>query len=415
MFDGIIRWSPGQATLLRRLILFVSFLLSGGNPLFPRIPIAAIMLVLIFLLQGFRMGLRREMFGIGIVILAMGIIAIIGSQQLITDAFIIRMTNFVLGALLLGVYLELPRKRFVDDVYPILKIMTVQAMLTVVLGTFFPGFFATATYIDLDYKTIGWIFTYHNATGAYDAVVRANGIFFEPGVFQLYLNLFLFMATFVRHDKVGILMGLIGVLCTQSTIGVVIAMIMMIIYYMKYLKELSFPTKLLITALAPFALIPMLFVVLSNVNNKLSGELQGSSWARQYDLNTGLAVAANYPLFGIGFEYERYYKEAQQFGYKETQLDSNSIATRANSNGLLNTLFSVGVPLALIFFYGLFNQMFFQQRLLVAILMFMSLTTQHLIFLPFLLMFVYSGLLLRPISVSNAHWQALRSGRLESV
>lgn len=412
MLDHAQRMKPEHAQLLRRIALFITFLLSGGNNVFPREPLAVALIAICFLLQGMRMGIRREMGACFMLMVATFTVAIIGAGQFLTEAIIIRFTNFALGMLVLGLYLDLPRRQFVDDIYPMLKLMCWQAIFTVILGTLAPGLFTVVDVQETFYRTIGWVFTYHTTISESSALVRANGFFFEPGVFQLYLNIFVFMAAFVRSVRGDIILGLVGVLATQSTMGLVLAGGMSGYYYLKNLKTVPFPTKLLITAMAPLVLVPLLFVVIANVNNKVSGDARGSAWARTYDLNTGLAVAQKYPWLGIGFDYSRYFRESLTAGYKESQLDDNSIINRSNSNGIVTVLYSLGFPLSLVFFIGLFRQSVLPERWLVAIIMFSSLMTEALFFSPFILLFVYSGLLLRPQSVPLEQWRQFRLFRI---
>lgn len=408
MLDHSQRMKPEQAQFLRRIALFLSFLLSGGNNIFPRIPLAVALIGVCFLIQGMRFGLRRELAGSMILMIATFAVAIIGSGQFVTDAIVIRFTNFGLGILLISLYLDKPLGQFVDDIYPLLMMMSWQAIITVILGTLAPGLFTVVDVQETFYRTIGWVFTFHTTMENEGSLVRANGFFFEPGVYQLYLNLFVFIAGFVRKDIKALALGLVGVLCTQSTMGVVIAGGMAGYYYLQNMKSLPFPTKLLITALAPVILVPLLFAIIANVNNKVNGDARGSAWARTYDLNTGLGVIQKYPLLGIGFDYSRYYQESSLVGYKETELDDNSIINRGNSNGVITVLYSIGIPLGLMFFLGLYRQILLPRRWLVAIIMFSSLSTEALFFTPLILMFIFSGFLLRPQKVPQDVWREMR-------
>jgi hypothetical protein len=412
MLDHVQRMKPEHAQLLRRIALFITFLLSGGNNIFPRVPLAIALIGVCFLLQGMRMGIRRELGACFMLMIATFTVAIIGAGQFLTEAIIIRFTNFALGMLVLGLYLDLPRRQFVDDIYPMLKLMCWQAIFTVILGAVVPGLFTVVDVQETFYRTIGWVFTYHTTGTEASALVRANGFFFEPGVFQLYLNLFVFMAAFVRSNRGDIVLGLVAVLATQSTMGLVLAGGMAGYYYLKNLKSVPFPTKLLITALAPLVLVPLLFTVIANVNQKVSGDARGSAWARTYDLNTGLAVVQKYPWLGIGFDYSRYYRESLTVGYKETELDNDTIINRGNSNGVVTVLYSLGIPLGLVFFIGLYRQSILPHRWLLGIVMFSSLMTEALFFSPFILLFVYSGLLLRPQSVPLEQWRQFRLFRI---
>ena len=140
-------------------------------------------------------------------------------------------------------------------------------------------------------------------------------------------------------------------------------------------------------------LAPVAWVAQENINDKLFGESRGSAWARQYDLMTGINIIAANPVLGIGFSYERYIDEARQLGYADTELDDRIIDGRGNTNGIIFLIYSLGIPLALPFLVGMFRQGFFPNRLLVGMLLFLSLMSESIVFTPFFLMIIFSGLL----------------------
>lgn len=117
-----------------------------------------------------------------------------------------------------------------------------------------------------------------------------------------------------------------------------------------------------------------------------------------------------YPLLDIGFDYSRYCRKLLFVGYKETELDDGTITNRASSNGIISALYSLAVPLRLIFFIDLFRHVLLQARL-VAIVMLASLSTEVLFFSLFVLLFVYSGFLLRPQSLPLEQLRQFRLSR----
>lgn len=103
-----------------------------------------------------------------------------------------------------------------------------------------------------------------------------NDFFFGPGVFQFYLNLFVFMAGFMKRSPRDMALGLIGVLAIQSTICAVLSGDMAGYHCLQNMRTLPFPTKLLITALRTIILMPLLFAIIANVNNNVTGDSRGS-------------------------------------------------------------------------------------------------------------------------------------------
>ncbi|MES2495407.1 MAG: hypothetical protein V4618_04800 [Pseudomonadota bacterium] len=385
-----------QGQLLRRSALLVAFLLSGGNSIFPRVPLAALLIVICVIALGGKSLARREFTGCFLVLLATFVVAMLGADGIVSASMLIRFTNFILGLMVLSLYVELGRKAFTDDIYPLLKFMCYQSIATTALGTIVPGLFTPFYVNETTYNTIGLILTFNPGADGGNPIVRSSGFFFEPGVFQFYLNMFLLLAAFVRGDPKHMALGLIAVLCTQSTTGLAISAILMVAYFVQRLKDAPSYGNLLITILSPILLIPFAMLLSSNVEDKFFGTNRGSSWARQYDTFTGFAVAVENPLVGIGFDYQRYFEESYHLGYKESELDTNTLTDRPNSNGIVTAFYSLGFPLGLIFLFGLYRQLLIDRRLLAFALMFLSFSTEALLFTPFALMFVFSGLLVRP-------------------
>lgn len=393
------RMSPGMLQALRRLLVFIAILMSGGSLLIPRIPLMVAVIILCFIIKGSSFGLRKEMAGIGFLMIAVLIVALSGSDQFEIGPIAIRYSNFLLGALMLGVYCDLPYDTLSKDVRPIFFWMSWQAIFTPVFALLTPSLFI-AVYnpgMDHDVYTMFGIFNYHIMVDDPQVFLRRpNGFFFEPGVFQLYLNIYLFFSAFIIRRRFDVLLALCAVISTQSTTGIVLAFGTAGAYFLRYLRTASFTQKWLALVIAPVILTPLAFAMLSNVNDKFYGKSAGSAEARAYDLYTGLSIAWQYPVLGIGFDYERYYREAQEHGYKDVILSDEAITNRSNSNGVVAVLYTVGVPLAIIFFLGMIRQRFFRPSLWFSVIMFASLSSESIFYTPFLLMIVYSGLLLRP-------------------
>ncbi|MEL6529768.1 MAG: hypothetical protein AAFQ27_07385, partial [Pseudomonadota bacterium] len=85
----------------------------------------------------------------------------------------------------------------------------------------------------------------------------------------------------------------------------------------------------------------------------------------------------------------------------EANLSRDNITERGNTNGVVVLLYSVGIPLSLIFLIGLAFQRMFRPRFLFAGLIVLSLMAESLFFTPIVLMVAFSGLLIRPKRVTN--------------
>ncbi|WP_156397441.1 MULTISPECIES: O-antigen ligase family protein [unclassified Sphingomonas] len=379
--------------LLRRTALFTCMLLSGGNLIFPRIPLAALLVVICILIQGIRFLTRRE-FGFCIFILLLTfVLAILNADDIFNSVIAVRFANFLLGLMILSIYIDAGGDAFVDDIYPILKFMCFQSIATTIVGLIAPAAFSPFYVDDASYYTIGLILTFHTTVEGGSALVRPDGFFYEPGVFQLYLNMFAYFAMFVRRIRKDFALAVVAVLCTQSTTGVFIVSGLVGLYFLRPTNNSpKIAWVMQIILIAPIVMGILLAIISTNVDNKFTGANRGSSWAREYDLWTGLAIASEYPLTGIGFDYDRYYQEAYYLGYKESKLDDHTIINRSSSNGIVAVFYSLGFLVGSIYIYGLFRQKFIRGLVFPSII-FVSLLTEAFFFTPMILMFVFSGML----------------------
>lgn len=378
---------------LRRIVLFLAILMSGGNLIIPRLPLLLLVLTLPFLIVSPVQLVRRETQRIWLVLVAVAVLALAGSGFHI-ESVATRFANFLAALAILAMYFQEDRRAVARDLFFILPWMAIQALLTVVLALLTPSLFTPLQVGDTGYQTIGLVFTYHQFIETSSMFHRPDGFFFEPGVFQMYLNLYLYLALFVFARTPHRILAVIAVLSTQSTTGVVLAMVLVGAFYLARFGTAGRLERIVVLSIGILMTVPLAVVATQNVNEKVYGMQHGSAWAREYDLYTGLAVAAEHPITGIGFDYERYFEIAARVGYLETRLDARTIAERPNSNGIATLFYTLGFPMGLLFLWSLYNQRILAYRPVVFVLFILSLSSEALAFTPFIMLFVFSGLLL---------------------
>ncbi len=394
--------NPVVRQRFRQVALFASILISGGLLSIPREPLLVIVLVVCFALRNPLRMFRPEFVLIWLLLAAVGAVALIGGESFQLLPMTIRYANFVAGIALLMVYIEENRSTLADDLFPILRLMAFQSILTPIAVIVAGGLFTTFQVYDTTYHTLFYIFTYHELIETGSLLKRPDGFFFEPGVFQIYLNVLLFICLFVRkHSWFDIGVAALAVIATQSTTGAIILMIQFGWAYLSWLKTANRRQKVGVFVFVPLLLLPLAAYMTFNVSQKFYGALSGSAEAREYDLRTGISVAMEKPLTGIGFDYEKYFDVSARVGYREANLSRDNITERGNTNGVVVLLFSIGIPLSIIFMLGLLFQRMFRPRFLFAVLIFLSLMAESLFFTPIVLMVAFSGLLIRPQRVSK--------------
>lgn len=404
-----IRSPETRAIIVRRLVLFFGMLMSGGIFFFPRIPLLAAIGLLVFYLNGPTLGIRKTMAPIWLLLMAVLTVSIASADAFHLSDTAIRLVNFMGGILLLAVYLDLPRDQLARDYFFIGKLFSIQSIATLVAATVLPGLFSVlpSPGDNADYQTILLTLNYHVMLEDATRFHRPDGFFYEPAVFQIYLNIQLYLALFVFNNRRWAAIALLAVLATQSTTSLLIAMLLAGTYYIRLLPTAT-PLEKLFGALAgPLIAIPLVMISMQNFDDKFAGRSAGSAYAREFDAYTGMRIAAAHPVLGIGFSREVYKDKALQYGYMETVLSDDAIDLRtdSNSNGIVTLFFTMGFPLALLFLWGLYRQRFFRLKLLVFGVFFLSLFSEPLSLNPFFLMFIFSGLLMvpRPVSERMVH------------
>ena len=387
---------------VRRIILFLSILLSGGLFLFPRTPF----LLLIFVLYFFCMQkkwhmISKELIPVILLLIAILINSLFFQGNINYISLVTRFSVFFISSFIFNLYLKESPETFQADLYILLKYMPYQAILTVILTIVAPFVFITMNLSNASYKTFGLFFTYHVMLEDSTAFFRPDGLFYESGVFQIYLNILLYLTLFTYNKKWQSIIVILSIFTTQSTTGIVICFIIISIYLMKYyINKGNISKKFFKLLVGTVILLPIAFLAFNNISDKFFGEGKGSSLARQYDLLTGINVALSKPFTGIGFDYSQYTKAASALGYGGDFITNSdepignleTITERGNANGIVFLLYGVGLPLGFLIIIGMFKQHFFKNNILIGLLIFLSFLTESIIFTPFFLLLIYSGI-----------------------
>lgn len=391
-----INHTLNQATVYRRVALFLSMLISGGWLLFPREPILLIIIVLCVAATGARLPMGRHMGLVVIWLSAVLIVTLIRPGEFSFASIVSRNANFAAALLLLNAYLHAPGDAFVRDLQLILRPMAYQAIATVLLAYSLGSLFVTISTVDWDTATVLYIFNYHTTYEDAGRFVRPDGFFFEPGVFQIYLNLYLYLALFLFRNPRQVGVATLAVISTQSTTGIVICVILLTAALGKYLMSGDGRYKFTLLLIAIAAAPPIVYLAYDNISEKVSGRFEGSTLAREYDFYTGLNIIANNPLLGIGFEVKRYFEESDKLGYDYSGLARVDLDERPTSNSLIHLFYCLGIPLAIPFLLGFFRQTVFPHRMLIGIWLVLSLYGEGVLFTPFFMTIVFSGFIRKP-------------------
>jgi hypothetical protein len=258
------------------------------------------------------------------------------------------------------------------------------------LGFLFANLFFDS-FVSVDQADFEYIHTLFGVFFATDSLSlgfhRSQSLFWEPGVYQIYLNAFMFYVCFWKQKTAMVPIILFAIASTFSTTGLVLAVFQMAIFLFKKLN-LSL-SGLIWFFISIVFLVSFLQLTSNNLEDKISGDNKGSSWARQFDAINGIQVLLNNPL-GIGFSPLKYQDIAKQNPYRiETLLNTD----RGQTNGLVELFYSTGFIFGFIFIYYLTKQRVFNRNQWVFnIVILVCMLSEPLVFSPFFFFFVMSGM-----------------------
>jgi hypothetical protein len=243
---------------------------------------------------------------------------------------------------------------------------------------------------------------------------RAHGLAWEPGNFSAYVNIFIFLNLFILKNKRNSIIGIIAMILAWSTAGLSIMLIQLFYYSIsninKYKVKFIIP-KILIASIAIYAIVN---ATIFNYNEKISGDKSGSGAVRIVNTIRSLQAISNNPLIGTGLLWNNYVSELNR-QLKSSKLASNKYVESdkvnldsAFTNSYLKLFVQLGIPIGIILTIAIFKQTLIpKKKILFAIIIILSVSSAPLVYYPFFLLFIVSGILkmLGVKQLPNKHFQ----------
>ena len=286
------------------------------------------------------------------------------------------------------------KKLFIDHLYFVLKLILIHSLISFFIYPLVKPFIFEISNSRYDCHTFLNLFFYLKNTHSLSVVgidfVRNQGIFWEPGVLQIFLNLLLFIIAFIKKKK-GLLFWItvLAILTTFSTTGLVVMFIQLLLSFGSEVKKNIF--------FLPFTILSIFLlynITKKNVSDKLHGSGQYSFQARLFDLVQPFYMVSQNPMTGVGLDDEKFIKIRQNpsFSLSLKTIDFTNVKEKGSTNSIMFFLAAAGIPFTLLILLMLYFQNFIiEKRKWFFIFIFISLMTEPIMLRPFFLTFVMSG------------------------
>tara|TARA_B110000467_G_C18333038_1_gene494959 strand:- start:2002 stop:3264 length:1263 start_codon:yes stop_codon:yes gene_type:complete len=290
----------------------------------------------------------------------------------------------------------------IERVYFVLKIITFHSILNFIAFFIIGNRLSIITSMYHECETFLNIFFYTTERGIVTLfgveICRNQGLFWEPGVLQAFLNVFFFLEAFIlKRNRLLLLVVSFAILSTYSTTGLALLLIQGIVYFRSESKN----NKVLLPIIIVLS-IPVYLAFSVNVEEKVQGEKEASFQKRLFDLTQPFFIALEHPLTGIGLDLEQFQKMRSEFHFSSNSLqslekvvgiDSKATGTdKGSSNSIMFLLASMGFPTAFLFLYMFFKQQIItRKKWLIMLILTISVMSEPLLLRPFFFIFIISG------------------------
>ena len=217
---------------------------------------------------------------------------------------------------------------------------------------------------------------------------RNQGLFWEPGVLAIFLNLFFFVDAFVNKNlkRLTTFSSILAVITTYSTTGIVIMAVQLVVFFWAQIRR-----NVLITPILIAITIPFYQLIEQNLEHKIVGDGSTSAQVRMFDLVQQMVVVIDNPITGLGLDDQVYKRERYKYSINIDQLDYESLE-KGSSNSVLFLMAAGGLPFAFYILYSLFKQTLIRNQKVLFILVFLlSVMSEPVLLKPFFLLFVANG------------------------
>lgn len=220
---------------------------------------------------------------------------------------------------------------------------------------------------------------------------RSFGVFREPGVYQIFLNIAfcIYLFKFKKNNILKIIVYVLSILSTVSTTGIFAMIVIFIVFtIISNVKNKQIIVTILIAFLILLQYLVNNYDIFHNAITKINNDDDMSTIARLYSLFANLKIWITYPIFGSGMKINSTMFPA--IVYQETgQLVAD------NTNSYMYLLSCFGIIPFIVFIKGLYcasKCMLNNGAIFLLIILLIVLAGENLIYSSFAWIFVFYGL-----------------------
>jgi hypothetical protein len=296
------------------------------------------------------------------------------------------------------------KKKFVDYLYFSLLIVLFHSLVNFFLYPLVSGSLSTISNWHYECSSFLNLFFFNPQKYTFNilgfSMIRNQGLFWEPGVLQVFLNILLFVSLFIRRFKlVIVVLVVLAILSTLSTTGLLLMLLQFAIYSTTIIRKNIFLLPIFLSLF-----LSLYFITSLNLTDKILGDGATSFQVRFFDLVQPVLIASDYPLTGIGLDDQQYIEVRNRVDYNlwVDGINFDSLEKGA-TNSIMFFLATTGFPATIFLILMLYRQtLITNNKKLFFILMIFSLMTEPLLLKPFFFIFVISGVI---YSLNKFRWK----------
>jgi len=370
------------------IILLIMIFNSGGITIINHyfLTIATLLLFVFYFQVKKQIPLRFILYSTTLFLLLLLINYIITDWGRSPKDYIVYYSYFVSASILVGIY-RAKEANFILDLTLALKLFMGHALIAFFSQFMIKDFLQP---FQENKQTFYYLF-YYPARNTIPILMRNQGLFWEPGVLQIFMNILFFICCFVYKSTRTALLAFFVILTTGSTTGYMLLAIQLVYFFLISLKRtyLALPSAIVLLSLVG----PLMLI---NFYDKFSGENSKSASVRAFDVAVGLRLLSEHPITGVGLNQEKYKSIIYLFGKnirRNYGISEDELQDKGTTNSILLLLTAFGVPMFFCYIYIFFKQQLItKKKNMLFLIIVISGVCEPILHTVFFSLFLVSGL-----------------------